>query len=312
MTQLTNRSNTKFLLAICSIFTSFISAAFDLDITSVRATLSRPDTSHSLIFNPDNDSKTAFNLTPINNERLGFFVDVNGIEIGYAVDVLANDIETKTQNLLFSYRKLKDAKITLNYQILEGLDTETERVSDGLTNQRFLKDTKSTKLELFGQHNLYTFAGKESLFEHFFLNRPHLSSRFDYSVSIVGGWSIKRLSLENPESIVFNAPFLNEPVPDVSRLNSTSISANVGPLLSLSFKNNINAFVEYKYGVGHIRSSNKDTGLKQSGDEKSSAFGAGVSWTSQDQKTLVLLRAWEQEGRHIKTAFGDLSLVRFF
>ena len=312
MTQLIKRSSIKLLLTICSIFIASAASAFDLEITSVRATLSRPDTSHSLIYNPENDSKTAFNLTPINNERIGFFVDVNGIEVGYAVDVLANDIETKTQNLLFSYRKLKNAKITLNYQILEGLDTEAERVGDGMTNQRFFAYTKSTKLELFGQHNLYTFAGKESLFEHFFLNRPHLSNRFDYSVSLVGGWSLKRLSLENPESIVFDAPFLIEPVPEVSSLNSTSISANLGPLLSLSFENNISAFVEYKYGVGHIRSSNQDTGLKQSGEEKASAFGAGVSWTSQDKKTLVLLRAWEQEGRHIKTAFGDLSLVRFF
>lgn len=302
----------KLLITIFLIFSTLSSFAFEFDITSVRATLSRPSTSHSLIFEPENDDKTAFNLTPINNERIGLFVDVNGIEIGYAVDVLANDIETKTQNLLFSYRKLKNAKITLNYQILEGLDTEAEKVSDGVKDKRFFTSTKSTKLELFGQHNLYTFAGKDSLFEHFFLNRPHLSNRFDYSVSLVGGWSIKRLSLENPQSIVFDAPFLREPVPEAPRLNSTSISANLGPLLSLSFEHNISAFVEYKYGVGHIRSDNKNIGLKQSGEEKASAFGVGVSWTSQDKKTLVLLRAWEQEGRHINTAFGDLSLVRFF
>lgn len=312
MNTVPNRRYANSIISMSLLLISCASQAFDLKIGSLRTTISRPETSHSLIYQSENETKTIFNLSPVNNERIGLFLDVNGIEIGYAVDVLGNDIETKTQNLLFSYRKLKHSKVTFNFQVLEGLETEAEKLTDGFEDKRFLTNSKSTKLELFGQHNLHTFAGKESLFEHFFLNRPHLSNRFEYSVSLVGGWSLKRLELENPTNIVFDPQFLAQPVASVSRLKSSSISANLGPLLSMSFSNNISAFVEYKYGVGYIRSNANRSKLKQSGDEKASAFGAGVSWTSKDKKSLILFRAWEQEGRHIKTTFGDLSFVRFF
>lgn len=288
--------------------------SFDFDITSFRTTLSKPDTSHTLIFEPQgiDGQKTVFNLTPLNNERLGFFVDVNGIEIGYAVDVFENSVETKTQNFLFSYRKLKHSRITLNYQILEGLETEAENLRGVGAERRFLETSKSSKIELFGLHNLYTFGEGESLFEHFFLNRPVLSNKFDWSLSVVGGWSLKYLSLESPNSILFDAEFIQGDIPQVTELKSTSFSANVGPLLSVNLPNNFNFFAEYKYGKGHIKNENSSIGLKQSGDEKSKALGVGFSWASQDKKTLVLIRGWDQKGRHIETSFGDLSVVRFF
>jgi hypothetical protein len=306
------------LVKILPVFILFCisSAAFavDFDLTSIRVTVSKPNTSHSLIYtNPAiPDAKSVFNLVPQNNERLGIFADINGIEIGYAVDVFEDETETKTQNFLFSYRKWKHSKITLNYQTLKGLDTQAENLSgDGLENQ-FLIETKSTKTELFGLHNLYTFDNKDSLFEHFFLNRPKLSSQFDWSVSVVADWSLKRVSLTSADSIVFQPQFISEDLPAITRLDSDSINATVGPMLSLSFPRNIHFFVEYKLGAGYISNKNADIGFKESGDEKSKALGAGFSWTSIDKKTLVLLRAWDQKGRHINTSFGDLSVVRFF
>jgi hypothetical protein len=213
---------------------------------------------------------------------------------------------------LFSYRKWKNSKITLNYQILEGLDTEAENLSGSGFERNFLGQTKSTKVELFGLHNLYTFNNKTSLFEHFFLNRPKLSNQFDWSLSIVAGWSFKHLSLTSPESIVFQPEFIPENLGDIRRIDSNSFGVNAGPLLSVSLPNNMHFFAEYKYGGGHISNNNADVGLKDSGDEKSSAVGLGFSWTSADKKTLVLLRAWDAKGRHIETSFGDLSVVRFF
>ena len=288
--------------------------AIELDVTSVRVTLSKPDTSHSLIYKDPNQpgQKSVFNLTPLNNERLGLFVDVNGIEIGYAVDVFNDDVETKTQNLLFSYRKWQNHRITFNYQTLEGLQTQAENLSGSGIEEQFLNQSKSTKIELFGLHNLYTFNNKTSLFEHFFLNRPKLSSEFDWSLSLVAGWSLKRLSLESKESIVFQPSFIPENLPNVTRLDSDSANVSAGPLLLVSFAHNIHFFAEYKYGAGYISNKNSELGFKESGDEKNSAVGAGVSWTSSDKKTLVLLRAWDQKGRHINTSFGDLSVVRFF
>lgn len=292
---------------------------FEFDVTSFRATLSKPNTSHTLIYEtPGIDGqKTVFNLTPLNNERLGFFVDINNIEVGYAVDVFDNTQQTKTQDFLFSYRQFKHSRITLNYQTLEGLNTKAENVRGSGEEQRFLSNSKSSKIELFGLHNVYTFGEGHSLFEHFFLNRPLLSRSFGWALSVAAGWSVKRLSLKSATSILFDAAFIEQNVPAVSALNSTSFSANIGPLLSVNLPNNFNAFAEYKFGKGYIdlqspRNNNNPAGLKQSGDEKSAAFGGGFSWTSPDKKTLVLARGWNQKGRHIETSFGDLSVLRFF
>lgn len=288
--------------------------SFDFDVSSFRTTFSKPDTSHTLIFEPQgtDGSKTVFNLTPQNNERLGFFLDVNGIEIGYAEDVFENTVETRTQNFLFSYRKFKNSRITLNYQTLKGLDTEAENLRGNGIERRFLDESKSSKIELFGLHNLYTFGEGKSLFEHFFLNRPLLSNKFDWSLSIVGGWSLKHLTLDSRSSILFDPEFISSDLPQVTELKSTSFSVNVGPLLSVNLPKNFNFFAEYKHGKGHIKNENSRIGLKQSGEEKSKAIGLGLSWTSQNKKTLILLRGWQQKGRHIETSFGDLSVVRFF
>lgn len=151
-----------------------------------------------------------------------------------------------------------------------------------------------------------------TLFEHFFLNRPKLSNDFNWSLSIVGGWSVKRLSLESPISILQDAEFVSPQPKAVPKLNSISYSADIGPFLSLSLPNNFHAFAEFKVGAGHINNLNDSGNLKESGKEKARSFGAGLSWTSDNQKALVLLRAWHQEGRHIETSFGDLSFIWFF
>lgn len=287
--------------------------AIDFDIKSVRVTLSKPNTSHSLIYRSPEDAnqKTVFNLTPINNERLGVFVDLNGIEVGYAADVFKNNTETKTQNFIVSYRKFKYSKITLNYQTLEGLQTNAENLSGGGIDNRFANLTKSTKIELSGQHALHTFGSAKSLFGHFFLNKPLLSNNFDWSVGIIGDWSLKYVSLENPESIIFNPSFSSETTALTEKLNSNSISGNIGPFLSVNLPHNLHFFAEYKVGKGHIRNTLSNN-LKESGDEKQNAIGAGISWTSSDKKYLVLLRGWEQNGRHINTSFADFSVVKFF
>lgn len=294
---------------------TFSALAFDLDIISLRSTLSRPDTSQSLTYrNPDDPSKkVVFNLTPTNNERLGFFLDINGIEIGYDVDVSKDDIETDTKNFLIAYRKWKYSRIAFNYQVLEGLSTEAENLGGPGRANRFLSNTKSTKVEIFGQHSLYTFGDGEPLFEHFFLNRPVLSDGFDWSLSIAGGWSLKYLSLESSNSILFDTDFFAQPIGQITRLESFSANANIGPFLSVKFPNNFHFFTEYRVGSGHIENLNRPVeGLKESGEDKATAIGAGFSWTSSSKKTVILLRAWEQKGRHIDTSFGDLSVVRYF
>ena len=300
--------------AVLSAFLSGSVLAFDFDLKSVRTTISNPSTSHALIYDDldGSNQKILFSLEPINNQRVGVFFDINDIEIGYSADIFEDDVETKTQDILLSYRKFKNYKITFNYQTLEGLQSTASNLSGNQTDQIFSQNTRSTKFELSGQHNFYTFNNKESLFEHFFLNRPKLSSKFDLSLSVVGAWSFKHVSLENKDNIVFQADFLSSPVPQITKLISNSYGASIGSLLSFSLPHNVHVFAEYKLGKGHIQNTNPGLGLKDSGGEKVEAYGGGISWTSSNKKLMVVLRAWEQTGRHIDTSFGDLSVIKFF
>lgn len=293
--------------------------AIEWDIKSVRGTISRPDTSHTLTLSDPliSDRKIIINLTPLNNERFGVFVDINGVEIGYAVDVFKDSVETDTDNFIVSYRKRSNLKVTLNYQQLEGLRTEVERLGGGDSQTMFVDGTTSTRISLSGQHSLFTFNDKASLFDHFFLNRPVLSDSFDFSLSILAGWSVQSLSLkntsvENNSSILFTPDNFDQDLPNIAKLDSISVSANIGPMVSISLPNNFHMFAEYRFGVGHINNRNQEQGLKNTGRENIRASGGGISWTSEDKKTVVLLRAWRQQGRHITNSFGDLSVVRFF
>lgn len=87
----------------------------------------------------------------------GCFFAINDIEIGYSADIFEDDVETKTQDILLSYRKFKNSNITFNYQTLEGLQSTASNLCGNQTDQIFSQNTRSTKFELSGQHNFYTF-----------------------------------------------------------------------------------------------------------------------------------------------------------
>ncbi|MEI8617982.1 hypothetical protein P4S63_14940 [Pseudoalteromonas sp. B193] len=88
------------------------------------------------------------------------------------------------------------------------------------------------------------------------------------SLSVVGAWSFKHVSLENKDNIVFQADFLNSPVPQVTKLISNSYGASIGSLLSFSLPHNVHVFAEYKVGKGHIQNTNPGLGLKDSVPKK--------------------------------------------
>lgn len=288
--------------------------AIEWKINSVRSTISIPQTFHSLIYTQTDpeEVKINFELEPINNERVGIFIDLNGVEIGYAVDFINNKTQTKTEDFLFSYKSFKHSKITFNYQTLEGFETNALNLLDERQqDSQFLSRTKSTKFELFGIHDLYTFFG-DSLFDHFFLNRPQLSQVNRFGLSLIGGWSYKNLSLKTDSNLLFQPSYLNNPVQRIEEIKAESIDASIGPLLSISFKNNIHMFAEAKFGRGYFRNKDEETQLKRSGGETLYSIGGGASWTMASNKTVFLLRAWQKSGRHIETFFGDLSIVHYF
>ncbi len=288
--------------------------AFELELNSIRVSLLKPQTFHSLIYSPEltNDTKINFELAPINNERIGIYVDLNGIEIGYAVDFIDDEQQTKTEDFIFSYKSLKHSRISLNYQILEGFNTNAlNLLNESQSESKFLPKTKSTKIEIFGVHDFYTFFG-ESLFDHFFLSRPKLSQSNGIGLSLAGGWSYKNLSLETNDSLIFSPSYLSGSAQIINEVNAESIDFALGPLLSVSLKNNFHLFAELKAGKGYFKNVDGDSQLKSSGKEEIYAIGGGVSWTSSSKKTLFLFRTWLKKGRYVETFFGDASIIYFF
>ena len=122
-----------YLVTLSLIFSTFFQTVnaegLNLKVNSVRLTFSKPETFHSLVYS-QSDTRINFELEPVNNELVGFFVDLNGIEIGYATDFINNSTETKTQDFIFSYKGFKHSKITFNYQKLEGLKTNALNISN--------------------------------------------------------------------------------------------------------------------------------------------------------------------------------------
>jgi hypothetical protein len=288
--------------------------AVEWKVNSIRGTFSIPQTFHSLIYTQTNpeEAKINFELEPINNERFGIFVDLNGVEIGYAVDFISNSTQTETEDFLFSYKGLKHSKITFNYQTLEGFETNAlNLLNESQQGSQFMSGTKSTKYELFGIHDLYTFFG-ESLFEHFFLNRPQLSQVNKFGLSLISGWSYKNLSLETASNLLFQPNYLSNTVQTINEIRAESIDVSLGPLLSISLKNNVHMFAEAKFGRGYFRNKDEETQLKRSGREELYSIGGGMSWTMASNKTVFLLRGWQKKGRHVETFFGDLSVVHYF
>jgi len=303
------------LLFYVLVFYSTFSVAdsFDWKVNSIRFTFSKPQTFHSLLYSQSDPSreKVNFELEPINNERFGVFVDLNGVEIGYATDFINDSTQTKTEDFLFSYKGFKHSKITFNYQTLEGFETNAlNLLNESQHESRFSPGIKSTKFELFDVHDLYTFYG-ESLFDHFFLNRPKLSQSTGFGLSLISSWSYKNLLLESDDNLVFKPEFLND-IGTVRNIRAESIDFSIGPLLSVNLKNNIHMFAEAKFGKGYFRNLEENEQLKRSGNEDIYSLGAGVSWTMASNKTVFLLRGWQKKGRHVETFFGDLSVIHYF
>ena len=288
--------------------------AFEFDVKSVRVTLSKPQTFHSLVFSPDNDPNTKINfeLEPVNNERLGVFFDINGVEVGYAVDVLNDDVQTETEDIILSYRRHNRSRINFNYQTLEGLQANALNLrNESQSQSEFKPSIKSTKIEFLGVHDVYRVYG-ESVFETFFLNKPQQSDEFGFGLSLLGAWSYKDLKLESSENVIFDPEFTDADIPVVNRIDAQSFSAAVGPLLSFQFANNVQMFAEAKVGKEYFENRNDEEKLKRTGNDTIYSLGAGVAWSTDDEDSIVVLRSWYQEGRHVETVFGDLSYVYYF
>jgi len=211
-----------------------------------------------------------------------------------------------------SYRRHNRSRVNFNYQTLDGLQANALNLRNESQKQSEFKPTiKSTKIELLGVHDVYRFYG-ESVFETFFLNKPKKSDSFKFGVSLLGAWSYKDLKLESSENLVFSPDFSNTEVPVVNRIDAESASVAVGPLLSFQFANNVQMFTEAKVGREYFKNKNEQERLKRTGNETIYSLGAGLSWSTNNEDTIVVLRGWYQEGRHVETVFGDLSYVYYF
>lgn len=166
------RSALKFFTVLYLVCTS-VCANAKIEISSLRFKVSKPATAHNLVLqNPNgNQTTTFFDLEPKNNERVGVFVKVNSVLIGYSLDPFKADQETSTTHIDILTEKYDNSRVGFNVQILKGFDSKARSFETNQKERRFFPNIESQRLEFFGMHNLKTFFGK-SLFNHFFLNRP--------------------------------------------------------------------------------------------------------------------------------------------
>lgn len=301
---------------ITSIFISLSICPLDLQakthLRSIRLRAARPATFHELILEDfPGTPKTTFNLSPVNNERLGLFLDFNQFIIGYFFDPFNQSEETKTFDFEISSEKYTRNKIGLNIQILEGFETQAENQDGFGSSTLYRPDLRSTRLELFGLHDLKDL-NNSSLFDHFFLNRPKSHSKNFFDVSLVTNWGLRYLKIKDNNGLLFSTDFFSSPPPSVTEIEALSAYGSLGPLFSVGFKNNFSFFFEGRIGLGYFQNLDEEQGLKESGEELISSLGTGTSWLSKNEKVFVVLKAWYQEGRHIGTLFGDLSFIYFF
>ena len=118
--------------------------------------------------------------------------------------------------------------------------------------------------------------------------------------------------MRSEDNLIFSPNYLDTEVELTRDLRAESVDLSVGPLLSIGFGNNIHGFLEAKVGKGYFKNKQQNTQLKRSGNEEIYTAGAGASWTTANQKTMLVTRAWLAKGRHIKTFFGDISVFHYF
>jgi len=302
------------LFIFCLLLLTFNSVAKGkIEVTSARLSLSRPATAHNLVLqNPNGQNTTTFfDLEPKNNERVGLFVKVNSLLLGYSFDLFRASQETQTTHIDVITEKFDFSRMGLNLQILEGFDSKARSFETNARESRFFPDIESQRFEFFGLHNLKTFYGK-SLFNHFFLNRPLKGSKV-LGLSLVGDWSLRHLKLSSPNGVIYRPSFFQGSLNDlVSEIRAVSASAGAGPMVSVGFKNRFNIFLHSSLGLGFFDNLTKTTDLKESGFEFLQSYSGGLSWNSKDRKFMVNSKISYQKGRHIETTFGDLTLLFFF
>jgi len=284
-----------------------------IDISSVRVNLTRPATAHNLVLqNPNGQNTTTFfDLEPKNNERLGVFVKVNSLLIGYSLDLFQADEETKTTHIDIITEKYDFSRVGFNIQILKGFESESRSFETNQRDSRFAPDIESQRFELFGKHNLKTYYGK-SLFNHFFLNRPVEGANV-FGLSLVGDWTLRHLKLSSKNGVIYTPDFFNSQITDLAtEIRALSVSAGAGPMISLGLKNRFNMFLSSSLGAGYFDNLTGTTDLKESGFEFLQSYSGGLSWNSKNKKYMVSSKVSYQKGRHIETTFGDLMFLYFF
>jgi len=307
----------KTLSKICTLLLTLgfaqTSFAKKINVTSLRVNISKPATAHNLVLQSPSGQNTTtfFDIEPKNNERLGVFVKVNSLLIGYSLDLFKADEETRTTHIDIITEKYDFSRVGFNIQILKGFDSKARSFETGLRDQRFVPDIESQRFEFFGKHNLKTYYGK-SLFNHFFLNRP-VDGENIFGLSLVGDWTLRHLKLSSSNGVIYTPNFFSSPISDLAtEIRALSVSASAGPMVSVGLKNRINMFLSSSLGAGYFDNLTGTNDLKQSGFEFLQSYSGGFSWNSKNKKYMVNSKISYQNGRHIETTFGDLMFLYFF
>ncbi len=284
--------------------------AYGLEIQFVRGIVSKPETIHRLYYTNaelTGHKKIVYQIDPVNNERLGLYFSVQKILLGFAFDIIQNDIETSTIDLYGIYDFSKFLRLSFNYQELEGLISKVSVVGTNQTAKFFSPDLKSRKYEFLVNYQL----DEDELFSVYVQNLPFKPFKKKLNISFNGLCLVRSLELKDPNSIIFKPEFVNN-IENIESLKALSFVNLLGPLFGYSILPNMVVFLDLKGGFGYFYNQNQNNDLKETGFEFNFMQGLGIAWSDKNQKMNLNSKFILQNGRHIQTNHAELSFTYRF
>lgn len=297
------------LILLIFLYSSEVSG---FDVQFVRGIFSKPETLHRLYYTDKiltGYEKIVYKIDPVNNERLGIYLNINSLLLGFAFDVIQDRVETSTVDIYGIYDFSNSLRFSVNYQNLKGLNSEAKVVGSNLLfENRFMPNLNSIRYEMTLNYRLF----QDPLFGIYVQNLAFIPFRKKFNISYNGLSSIRSLELKDKNNVIFKPDFVSA-VDSFKSIKAISMINLFGPTIGLSLWPSIIFFIDAKAGFGYFYNQNQKNDLKESGFEFNFMEGIGFAWSSKDQQMTLNSKLIFQQGRHIQTNQSEISFTyRFF